>query len=566
MDTALRLSPEIRGTNTQAANTGTTTATSGPITEGIQSMLTQETLGKMGQIDVDGREEEISQLQGTQPAGLQTHQRLPPPEVSQLFQVLAGVIERQPAILEALQQFVARFVPLPQEVLNDPPQHKHRDPSQYPRSRENNDRSRSPRRPTTGDREAESYQEVQQMKDDGRFPSANPKPQDDGWASQSGASTYSTSQGPTPSQFVPSAPLTATSVSQTDDDQEWPLPGASSQIRKRSPQATEKDDRSIPGSFPVQTVVLRSVGKKEVGAFTGKEIRNAIQHAGIHAQADYSVHRNEKANALSITTRDPNYITEKLMTIKKIRKGDEDNTFQPYKALAGNECRGVVYLRGEGNEVSPAQLLEDIMCRTQKVVAARPLGKKGNVILVTFQGKACPKRVSYMHEVPAVREYRPRPLVCFQCHAIGHKMDVCPRKGQRCETCGSEHDGMEECTKDPKCANCDGAHVATSNECPKRAIPPRRTAKKTTRTEERSKKPKPLAPAALPVSQDAGVSYAAVTMGAFQPTSLLTNPPQQMDMPMQMLQLQYAGFARVEKQLSQLTAAIHKLIGTRSDG
>lgn len=206
------------------------------------------------------------------------------------------------------------------------------------------------------------------------------------------------------------------------------------------------------------------------------------------------------------------------------------------------------------------------MCRTQKVVAARPLGKKGNVILVTFQGKTCPKRVSYMHEVLAVREYHSRPLVCFQCHAIGHKMDVCPRKGQRCGTCGSEHDGMEECTKDPKCANCDGAHVATSNECPKRAIPPRRTAKKTTRTEERSKKPKPLAPAALPVSQDAGVSYAAVTMGAFQPTSLLTNPPQQMDMPMQMLQLQYAGFARVEKQLSQLTAAIHKLIGTRSDG
>ncbi|KAG0432150.1 hypothetical protein HPB47_021120 [Ixodes persulcatus] len=344
MDTALSLSPEIEGTNTQAANTGTTTATSGPITEGIQSMLTQETLGKLGQIEVDGREEGKSQLQGTQPAGLQTHQRLPPPEVSQLFQVLAGVIERQPAILEALQQFVARFVSLPQEVLNDPPQHKHRDPRQYPRSRENNDRSRSPRRPTTGNREAESYQEVQQMEDDGRFPSANPKPQDDGWASEAGASTYSTSQGPTPGQSVPSAPLTATSVSQTDDDQEWPLPGASSQIRKRSPPATEKNDKSIPGSLPVQTVVLRCVGKKEVGAFTGKEIRDAIQHAGIHAQADYSVHRNERANALSITTRDPN-ITEKLMTIKEIRKGDEDNTFQPYKALAGNECRGVVYLR-----------------------------------------------------------------------------------------------------------------------------------------------------------------------------------------------------------------------------
>ncbi|KAG0443842.1 hypothetical protein HPB47_014463 [Ixodes persulcatus] len=488
MDTALSLSPEVGGTNTQAANTGRTAATAGPITEGIQGMLTQETLGELGQMEVD-REEDTGQLQGTQPSRLQTHQRLPPPDVSQLFEVLAGP--------------------------------KHRDPRQYPRSRRNNDRSWSPRRPTAGDREAESCPGVQQTEDNGRFTSASPKPQDDGRASQAGAPTYSTSQGPTPGQSVPSAPLTVTSVFQTDEDKEWPLPGVFSQIRRQCTQATEKGDESTPGSLPVQIVVLRSVGTKEVGAFTGTEIRDAIEHVGIHVQADYTVHRSEKANALSITTRDPT-ITEKLMTIKELRKGDEDNTFQPYRALAGNEV-----------EVSPANRLEDIVCRTQKVVAARPLGKKGNVILVTFQGKTRPKRVAYMHEVLAVREYRPRPLVCFQCHGIGHKMDVCPRKGQRCGTCGSEHDGMEECTKDPKCANCDGAHVATSNECPKRAMPPWRTTKKTTRTAERSNKHKPPPPAAVPVSQDAGVLYAAVTMGASQ----------RMDMPMQILQLQYAAFA-----------------------
>ncbi|KAG0414438.1 hypothetical protein HPB47_008382 [Ixodes persulcatus] len=209
----------------------------------------------------------------------------------------------------------------------------------------------------------------------------HPKPQDDGRASQAGAPTYSTSQGPTPGQSVPPAPLNVTSVSQTDDDHEWPLPGASSRKRRRSPQATEKDDESTPGSLPVQTAVLRSVGKKEVDEFTGKEIRDAIEHAGIHVQADYTVHRNEKANVLFVTTRDPN-TTEKLTTNKEIRKGGEDNTFKPYKApradseggntcvrpckaLAGNECRGVVYLRGQGNEVSPAQLLEDIVCRTR---------------------------------------------------------------------------------------------------------------------------------------------------------------------------------------------------------
>lgn len=58
------------------------------------------------------------------------------------------------------------------------------------------------------------------------------------------------------------------------------------------------NDESMPRVLPVETVVLRSVGKKEVGAFTGKEIREAIERAGVHAQADYTVHRNDKANAL----------------------------------------------------------------------------------------------------------------------------------------------------------------------------------------------------------------------------------------------------------------------------
>lgn len=206
------------------------------------------------------------------------------------------------------------------------------------------------------------------------------------------------------------------------------------------------------------------------------------------------------------------------------------------------------------------------MCRTQKVVAARPLGKKGNVMLITFEGKTRPKRVCYMHEVLTVDEYRPRPLVCFRCHAIGHKMDVCPRENARCGTCGSEHDGMEECTKTPRCTNCDGGHVATSNDCPKRAIPPRSTStKQTMKLAGKRGVPTPPPPAAIPASQDAGASYAAVTMGTFQSSVPQAYPPQRTDMAMQVLQLQYDGFARVEKQLAELTAAIHKLVNSHND-
>ncbi|KAG0436526.1 hypothetical protein HPB47_017897 [Ixodes persulcatus] len=559
MDISISLTPGVEGTGTQAASTEAAAANVGPITRGMESMLNQDNLHELGEIRAakeDGRE----QAQGTP----RPFQGITPPEVSQLFQVLAGVIERQPAFLQALQQFVARFMPPTQEAANDQPEPKQKDPRHYPQTRCNNDRSRSPRRPTTEDREAKSYQETQQMEDGGRLTPAHSIPQDGGRPPRADAPSCSncTSQNLTPCQSVPSTPFTATSVCQTDDDQEWPLPGTSSRKRKRNPPAMENDDESMPRLLPVETVVLRSVGKKEVGAFTGKEIREAIERAGVHAQADYTVHRNDKANALSITTRDP-ALTEKLMLIREIRKGDEANTFQPYKALTRNQCRGVIHLRGQDNQVTPEQLQVDIVCRTQKVVAARPLGKKGNVILITFEGKTRPKRVCYMHEVLAVDEYRPRPLVCFRCHAIGHKMDVCPRENARCGTCGSEHDGMEECTKTPRCTNCDGGHVATSNDCPKRAIPPRSTStKQTMKLAGKRGVPTPPPPAAIPASQDAGASYAAVTMGTFQSSVPQAYPPQRTDMAMQVLQLQYDGFARVEKQLAELTAAIHKLVNS----
>lgn len=514
-------------------------------------------------------EDGTGQLQNTplpMQVNLPYHQVLSTPEVSQLFQVLAGVIERQPAFLEALQQLVARFTPQPQEIVDNPNRPTLKETRQDPRFRRKNERSRSPHR-TSGKGDEEPQQTTQEMQDGGHLTPVRLTEQDGGRPPQASAPPLNegTFQGHPLKQTKPPAPPNLLPAPETNDDIEWPLLGISSRKRKLSSQPMRNANESTPRLFPVQTVVLRSVGKKEVSAFTGKEIREAIESAGIQAHADYTVHRNERANALAITTRDP-LLTEKLLKIKAIRQGEDTNALQPYKALAGNQCRGVVYLRGQNNEVTPEQLQEDIECRTHKLVAARPLGTKGNTILVTFEGTTRPQRVSYMHEVLPVREYRPRPLVCFQCHAIGHKKDVCPREKERCGTCGSEHDGMEKCSQIPKCANCGGAHVATSNECPKRAIPPRRPAKKAgQKSAQGIDKPTLPPPAGRPASQDAGTSYAAVTMGASQPTVSPEYPAQRLDMATQVLQLQYAGFARMEKQLAELTTAIHRLIDTRND-
>lgn len=234
--------------------------------------------------------------------------------------------------------------------------------------------------------------------------------------------------------------------------------------------------------------------------------------------------------------------------------------------MAGNECQGVLYLPGEGNEVTAESLQADIVCKSHKVVAARPMGPKGNTIHVTFEGRVLPKKVSYMSEVLNVREYRPSPLVCFRCHAIGHKMDVCPRDTARCGTCGSEHGGMEGCAQTPKCRNCGGAHVATSKDCPQRAIPPRRNNQKPTAGKDQGQEqppPRPTAPAP-PAHLGGGTSYAAKTTGSIQPKTPSAHQSQQAGMMLQTLHAQQAGFARLEKQMTALTAAIHMLINTHN--
>lgn len=57
---------------------------------------------------------------------------------------------------------------------------------------------------------------------------------------------------------------------------------------------------------------------------------------------------------------------------------------------------------------------------------------------------------------------------CLRCQRFGHGMRNC-RMGRRCIDCG-EHHTADRCNMEPpKCANCEGGHLASSKECPKRA-------------------------------------------------------------------------------------------------
>lgn len=253
--------------------------------------------------------------------------------------------------------------------------------------------------------------------------------------------------------------------------------------RKRNEKAAEQRELS-EGRVqkpPTQTVVLRPICKRNVEDFTTKELRTAIEKIGVNNVDDFTVHRHEKANTIAITTRNSSLVS-KFLQIKEIPNEQHGPlAVQPYKAVSSNETRGVIYLNSAHDE--PETLVEDLRCYTHRIVAARALGMKKKTILVTFEGKTLPRHVRYVFEVYRVSDYRPRPLVCFGCHQIGHKADVCPIKIKRCGSCGHEHGEVEECQAPPNCVNCDGTHVATSNDCPKRKIPPRNnTRRKNQRT------------------------------------------------------------------------------------
>ncbi|KAG0422134.1 hypothetical protein HPB47_002027 [Ixodes persulcatus] len=258
-------------------------------------------------------------------------------------------------------------------------------------------------------------------------------------------------------------------------------------------------------------------------------------------------------------TKDP-LCLDKLLKVTEIHKGDEVHPLQPYKALSGNQCRGIIYLKGEGNGVALESLATDICSRTNTIVTAIPLGRKGNTILVTFEGRTLPREVSYMNKVLKVNEYRPRPLVCFQCHALGQKKDVCPKNITRCGSFGSVHDGMKECSQTPKCIDCGGAHLGTSNNSSKRAIPPRKPAKRTEASQERGQEPE--SNGAASTQQNTGMSYAAAAMRTQQQTVIPAFMSQESEALKYNVRFLNERLTQVETQPAGITQALNKILQT----
>ncbi|KAG0423048.1 hypothetical protein HPB47_001141 [Ixodes persulcatus] len=154
-------------------------------------------------------------------------------------------------------------------------------------------------------------------------------------------------------------------------------------------------------------------------------------------------------------------------------QGKENASLGVSQATLTSEGNGFLdHVSQLDNWQTPETLLADLECRTAKVVYARLMGKDSNAVVITFEGTRLPKKVVFSRQIFNVKPYRPRPIVCYNCHGLGHMTDVCPCHERGCGCCGYIHEeDMEDCKRQPQYRNCNGPHVATSKDCPKRKIP-----------------------------------------------------------------------------------------------
>lgn len=140
----------------------------------------------------------------------------------------------------------------------------------------------------------------------------------------------------------------------------------------------------------------KRVRLKYIG-YTGRDICATIEKTGVCNKDGFSVHMSEKFNTISITTK-TSLITSKLLSIGEIKKDDKTYEVTPYMARASNQVKGVIYLQGSDNKETPETLMRDLMCRTNKIVSARVIGRSGRTVLITFDGKSIPKYVRFLYE------------------------------------------------------------------------------------------------------------------------------------------------------------------------
>lgn len=245
----------------------------------------------------------------------------------------------------------------------------------------------------------------------------------------------------------------------TDGWQRTPLP------KKRRPT---RDDRVSRSRFALQ---LRPLVKVRIRQIPRHAIASIIGQTAPSAELAEmaAVTFDDVANSAHIALYDETHANRlsKIDHLSIRHNGRVETIEVAIKPIPSNKntTRGVI-------QVDPTDSDETIhswvRCEHAEILKVQKIGKSDRAIL-TFNSPTLPRTVKYYMELVRVADYRPKRLVCFNCHCLGHMAKYCPSPSV-CGECGRTHGADAECESTTYCVVCkETGHLAVSKVCPSRA-------------------------------------------------------------------------------------------------
>lgn len=288
-----------------------------------------------------------------------------------------------------------------------------------------------------------------------------------------------------------------------DDEEGWqrvPL------AKKKRPTRSDRVSRSRIN------LQLRPLAKIRIRRVPRHAIANAIGCTAPSAELAEmaAVTFDDAANSAHIALYDENHAA-KLLQVDRLTFRQDGKTesievviepLQTYK----NTIRGVI-------QVDPAESNEAIMkwvrCEQAEILRVQKIGKTDRAVL-TFDTTTLPRVVKYYMELVRVAEYRPKRVVCFNCHDLGHMAKFCPSPSV-CKECGRCHTEADDCADTEFCVACKKTgHLSVSKFCPSR-VP--KAEEKTAQTQTVRNNPPASGSMSASSPASTGVSWASAVTG-----------------------------------------------------
>lgn len=250
-------------------------------------------------------------------------------------------------------------------------------------------------------------------------------------------------------------------ISQNDYEEGWqrvPL------AKKKRPTRNDRVSRSRIN------LQLRPLAKIRIRRVPRHAIANAIGYTAPSAELAEmaAVTFDDAANSAHIAVYDENHAAKLLridrLTFRQDGKPESiEVVIEPLQTYK-NTIRGVI-------QVDPAESNETIMkwvrCEQADILRVQKIGKTDRAVL-TFDTSTLPRVVKYYMELVRVAEYRPKRIVCFNCHQLGHMARFCPSPSV-CKECGRSHPETDDCADTEFCVACKKTgHLSLSKVCPSR--------------------------------------------------------------------------------------------------